>query len=237
MLAACRAHPELVAQLVPAPFDFRLGPTITRLIREGAIGEVTEANVTVLNGSGLDRAAPLHWRHRTDYSGHNTMTMGIYAEIVQRWLGDTLRVSASARTVVTSRTDPETGAPYTIGIPDSLGVLAELASGVRVTYQLSAVASGAPFSGIVVHGAGGAIRWTPDDRATLVRSGTPPEEIVPDPGTDRGWQVESDFVASIREGAPVTLTNFDDGVKYMRFTDAVWTSWSEGRRVAIEPVA
>ena len=31
MLAASRAHPDLVSQLVPAPFDFRLGKTIKRI--------------------------------------------------------------------------------------------------------------------------------------------------------------------------------------------------------------
>src|SRR5665213_5448 len=36
MLAVSEALPDLVAQLVPAPFDFQLGPTITRLIAEGA---------------------------------------------------------------------------------------------------------------------------------------------------------------------------------------------------------
>jgi hypothetical protein len=32
--------------------------------------------------------------------------------------------------------------------------------------------------------------------------------------------VERDFVRSIREGRPVELTSFPDGVKYMEFTEA-----------------
>ena len=35
--------------------------------------------------------------------------------------------------------------------------------------------------------------------------------VEPDPGTDRGWRVESDFVDSVVSGAPVRLTNFEDG--------------------------
>src|SRR5690606_1625120 len=62
MLAASERNPGLVAQLVPAPFDFRLGPTITRLIAEGALGEVREVTVTVLNPSALDPDVPIHWR-------------------------------------------------------------------------------------------------------------------------------------------------------------------------------
>jgi predicted dehydrogenase len=44
----------------------------------------------------------------------------------------------------------------------------------------------------------------------------------------RGWQVEADFVASIRDGRPVTLTSFAEGVRYMRFTQAVHDSWQAG---------
>jgi predicted dehydrogenase len=47
--------------------------------------------------------------------------------------------------------------------------------------------------------------------------------------------VEEDFVASIRTGAPVRLTSFPDGVRYMRFVDAAWRSWNERRAVAVTP--
>jgi hypothetical protein len=40
-------------------------------------------------------------------------------------------------------------------------------------------------------------------------------------------------VQVIREGKPVTLTSFEDGVRYMEFTDAVWWSWKEGRAVDV----
>ena len=38
----------------------------------------------------------------------------------------------------------------------------------------------------------------------------------------RGWQVEADFVNSIRTGEPVKLTSFNDGLRYMEFTEAVF---------------
>ncbi len=47
------------------------------------------------------------------------------------------------------------------------------------------------------------------------------------------WRVEQDFVASVRDGAPVELTNFRDGVRYMRFIEAVWDSWSQGRAIEV----
>jgi predicted dehydrogenase len=45
--------------------------------------------------------------------------------------------------------------------------------------------------------------------------------------------VEAQFVASIREGAPVTLTSFEDGVCYMEFTEAAWRSWQEAKAVSL----
>lgn len=233
MLAVSREFPGLVAQLVPAPFDFRLGPTIMRLISEGALGDITEASIQVLNASGLDPAAPLQWRHRSDYSGHNIMMLGIYNEIAQRWLGDTRSLYARGSVTVSARRDPETGTTMKIEIPDALHIVAELASGPAVLYHVSNVAGGAPFSGILVHGTKATLRWSPDDTAQLVPHGGEAVPIEPDPGTDRGWCVEADFVDSIREGTPVRLTSFEDGLKYMRFTDACWQSWREGRVVSL----
>ena len=237
MLAAARAHPELVAQLVPAPFDFRLGKTIQRLCADGSLGEILEAHLTLLNGGGLDPAAALHWRHRSDYSGKNMMQLGIFNETIQRWLGDTMRVVAHARTFVTSRVDEESGERVEIIIPDSLGIFADMANGARCTYRVSAVTEGAPGPpSIELYGTEGQLSWRFGDTAEWARHGEQPSSLKPDPGTAHDWQVEADFMRSVRSGAPVELTNFEDGVRYMRFTDAVWESWNAGRAVAIEPL-
>ena len=237
MLAAARAHPELVAQLVPAPFDFRLGKTIQRLCADGSLGEILEAHLTLLNGGGLDPAAALHWRHRSDYSGKNMMQLGIFNETIQRWLGDTTRVVAHARTFVTSRVDEESGERMSITIPDSLGIFADMANGARCTYRVSAVAEGAPGPpSIELYGTEGRLSWRFGDTAEWAPHGEQPLALEPDPGTAHDWQVEADFMRSVRSGAPVELTNFEDGVRYMRFTDAVWESWNAGRAVAIEPL-
>jgi predicted dehydrogenase len=233
MQAAAAAAPGLVAQLVPAPFDFRLGPTITRLIHDGSLGDITEVTVSILNGSGLDPAGPLHWRHRMDYSGRNVMTLGIFSEVIQRWLGDTVRVVADGRIVIDTRRDPETGASRPVDVPDSFGVLARLARGARVTFAFSAVTAGAPPSGISVYGTKATLHWTMGDTARWGLHGAEFQELHPDPGTDRGWRVESDFVDSVLNGSPVRLTNFDDGVRYMRFIDAAWQSWQSGSSVAL----
>ncbi len=62
------------------------------------------------------------------------------------------------------------------------------------------------------------------------------QPLEPDPGTAGEWRVEADFIDSIRLGAPVTLTNFEDGLLYMRVTEAVTRSRLEGRAVDIATV-
>lgn len=228
MLAASERHPGLVAQLVPAPFDFRLGPTITRLINEGALGDVLEVAVTVLNGSAIDPSVPLHWRQRTDYSGKNVMMFGIFVEVIHRWLGDHADVLASGDIVVPERLDLETGQPGLVTVPDVYIVTGHLQRGARITYHFSSVAAGGDASAIVVFGSRATLRWKMGDTAVIQPHGGQATDVVADPGTDRGWKVEEDFVASIREGAPVRLTSFPDGVRYMRVIEAAHNSYSGG---------
>lgn len=233
MLAASERHPGLVAQLVPAPFDFRLGPTITRLINEGALGDIHAVSVRVLNGSGLDTSAPLHWRMRSEYSGKNVMTFGIFVEVIHRWLRDHEYVQADGGVIVPERTNPETGEVSPVTVPDIYVVAGRLKSGAHISYEFSSVSADGDPSGITVFGSRATIRWRMGDRADLVVHGQGAEPIEPDPGTDRGWRVEEDFVASVRDGAPVALTSFADGVRYMRVIDAAYESWKSGERRAV----
>ena len=236
MLAAAHAHPDLVAQLVPAPSDLASWRTIRRLIADAAFGELREVHVAMLHGGALDPSTPLHWRERSEYSGRNTMTLGILAETVQRWLGPTERVVADAATFVGERRDAESGEERPIEIPDSLGVLARMANGARASYLLGTLTHApAIANGISLYGSAATLHWTQaGDRMTLAPLGEEPRPLEPDPGTAGVWNVEADFVASVRDGAPVELTSFEDGLRYMQFTDAVWRSWSERRPVALD---
>ena len=47
------------------------------------------------------------------------------------------------------------------------------------------------------------------------------------------WRVEEEFVNSIRGQETVTHTSFEDGVKYMEFTDAVHISSRTGETVQL----
>ena len=233
MQAAAEQRSELVAQLVPAPMDLKTGPTITRLISEGVIGGVRELSVNALNGGGLDPAAPIHWRNRMLYSGRNIGSLGIWVEIVQRWLGEARTVAGHGSTFVSERPDPESGRATPVDVPDAVTFTGELVNGARYTYRVSSVAGSSAENGITVYGTKGTIRWLPGDTATIAAHGAGFEPIVPDPGTDLGWRVEDDFVDSIRNRTPVQLTSFTDGLRYMRFIDAAWRSIQEGRVIEI----
>jgi predicted dehydrogenase len=122
-----------------------------------------------------------------------------------------------------------------VEIPESVSVLGRYAAGARLIMHFSGVELGQPRHEIRLNGENGGLRldlvaqklWhTPLGGAEV--------EVVPSPEQRRGWRVEEDFIASIREGAPVRLTDFATGVRYMRVTDAVWRSWSDGGvRVAL----
>lgn len=237
MLAAARQHSDRVAQIVPSPLDFKFWRTIRRMVDDGSLGQVREVHVNLLTGQSLDPDTPLHWRERSDYSGMNTMMMGLYIEALHRWLGPTKRVVADGATWVTERTDPETGQPFTIDIPDSLGILAVMENGARVDYRISSVihAAAGP-NGVSLYGSKGTLHWQMGDRMTFAPMGEEARPLEPDPGTAGEWRVEQDFIDSIREGKPVELTSFEDGLLYMRVTEAVYRSRTEGRAIDIADV-
>jgi predicted dehydrogenase len=189
--------------------------------------------VAALNGSALDAKTPIHWRQQQKYSGRNIQSLGIWAEVVLRWLGDAKTAMAHGTTWVVERPDGEGGSMAPVDVPDSVTVTGELANGAHYTYRVSSVAAGSPENGITVFGTKGTIRWLPNDTATLIPHGSEPRPITPDPGTDLGWQVEADFVDSIRQGTEVRFTSFADGVRYMRFIDAAWRSLQEGKLVEV----
>ncbi len=238
MLDASRRHPDLVAQIVPGPPELKSWRTVHRLLADGSLGDIREVHVSVLTGAGIDPSAPLHWRERTEYSGVNVMSYGIYTEVISRWFGPTRRLMADGATFMTSRVDADTGERHEIEVPDSLGVLATLESGARVTYRFSTVTPNAlpPSGGIAVFGSNGTLHWEIGDRMQFAPIGGQLAPLPPDPGTDIEWRVERDFVDSIREGAPVTLTNFEDGVQYMQMLEATHRSRVEGRAINLSEV-
>ncbi|MBC2594095.1 Gfo/Idh/MocA family oxidoreductase [Ruficoccus amylovorans] len=237
MFRAAHKHPELVAQIVPAPFSFKYDATVTDLLGSGELGSLREIRVAHLTAGASDPAAAITWRQDGELSGKNIMTMGIHYETVQRWLGglDPVWVQATGAIYTSERLNVETGQLQTVDIPDTLNVVAGYAEGFQLVMTFSSVATGANYWGMRLDGDRASLRYDLSTQSLFrSRVGQGGEETSPVAPLNEGkWQVEADFVASIREGAPVTRTSFADGLRYMRFTERVWESWTnEGRRVA-----
>jgi predicted dehydrogenase len=223
MLAAARAHPELVTQVVPAPFSLRVDQTVQELIADGTLGDLLVVNVRGVGQTFLDRESPLHWRQDPRLSGLNVLTLGIWHEILMRWVGNATRVLARARIFVPERVDPESGLRETVQVPDHLDVIADLENGAQASYQISAVEGLAGPSGITLYGSEGTLVFDGDhDRLLLGRRGDRElREVTIPPEKEGRWRVEEEFIGAIRGEEPVRRTTFADGVRYMEFTEAV----------------
>jgi len=231
MRDAARAKPHLVAQIVPSPMTLRVDETVKRRIAEGYLGDVLAVEVRA-GGAFLDRQAPLHWRQDVDLSGVNTMSLGIWYEAVMRWVGHATRVTAMGKTFVTMRKD-EAGMLRAVRIPEHLDVVADMACGAQAHFQISSVTglSGSPE--VFLFGSDGTLRFC-DDTLYGGRRGDKDLKEIPIPPEQEGrWRVEEEFVDAIRGRGVVTHTTFEDGVKYMEFTEAVVRSMATGHAVSL----
>ncbi|EIP96663.1 putative dehydrogenase [Opitutaceae bacterium TAV1] len=230
-LQARAAQPGIVAQIVPAPLTLACDATIRRLLAEGALGQIREVSVVQTNAAQADPSAPLTWRQNLEWSGHNIMTMGIHYEALLRWLDDDADVRAAHGAVFTEERQGGDGRPYRVRIPESLTVLGRFPkTGALLRIHLSGVDTTAPRNEVRISGSEGGLfydlargeLWL-SRRSAGQAAAAGAAERVEIAAADRGeWRVEADFVASIREGAPVRLTDFRTGMRYMRFTDDVW---------------
>ncbi|HEX7630840.1 MAG TPA: hypothetical protein VF388_01800, partial [Lacunisphaera sp.] len=191
---------------------------------------------------------PLSWRQDLTLSGKNTLYLGIYYEMVLRWLDQGVTSLVADAAIFSKERKDEEGVPQPTTIPESVTVLgsyAPLASsgtavpwatnkwqptGARLIAHFSGVETTAPRAEIRLNGSQGGLRLDlAKGQLWFAKRGEAEKLLEIAPERRGAWRVEADFIDSIREGKPVRLTNFETGVKYMQFTEAVWESWSNGR--------
>jgi predicted dehydrogenase len=245
MLDESSQHPGLVAQIVPAPMSLPFDATIIDLLRDGALGTLREVLVTCTNDSLADSALPLSWRQDFVLNGKNTLFMGIYYEMVLRWLGRGVSSLTADAAIFTKERKDDAGVLQPTTIPESVTVLGSYAAakysatspqieywpadGTRLVAHFSGVERTAARSEVRLNGSKAGLRLDlARNELWLTRSGEAERRVEIAPKKRGAWRVEEDFIDSIRDGKPVTLTDFSTGVKYMRFTDAVWESWNAG---------
>lgn len=232
MLRASQARPHLVTQIVPSPFTLEADRTIQRLLAEGFLGDLLAIEVRVCANSYLDPEAPRTWRMDKDLSGQNIMGLGIWYEALMRWVGEATRVMAMGRVFQRMRKDAETGLMEPVDIPEHLTVVADMACGAQAHFLLSAVTGHAGGNRFALVGTDGTLEWSGGTLRGAKKGAKEMKELKTPKKEAIGWRVEEEFVGAIRGTERIKFTTFEDGVKYMKFTEAVNRSLATGRAVA-----
>ncbi len=230
MLDAARAHPQLVTQVVPSPFSLGVDRTIQRLLAEGYLGRLLAIDVRD-NGGFIDLAAPVSWRQEIRYSGMNTMMLGIWYEALMRWAGPAASVMAMGQVCANPLRDADTGQLTAVQVPDHIDVVARMACGAQAHFRSTRVAGLTHPSHAVLYGTEATLRFE-GGRLLGGRRDDARLEEMDIPASEAGaWRVGAEFIDAIRGRAPVALTTFEDGVRYMEFTEAVFRSLQSGQTV------
>jgi predicted dehydrogenase len=235
MLEASRPASRLIAQLVPSPPKRDFDATIVSLLKEGYVGEVLAVELHATRAASfVDRAAPLHWRQDVALSGNNILSMGIWYEGIMRWLGPARRVMAMGNVAVPKRKDAADVA-RDVRVPDHVEILATWGNGAVGHLGFSGITGLAPQNEVWIFGSDGTLRLEPDaKRLSGGRRGDHELKEIAVPAEKRvGWRVEEEFVSAIRGREKISRTTFEDGVRYMEFTDAVARSLASGQAVEV----
>ena len=231
MREVSRQKTHLIAQIVPSPMTLRVDKTIQRLIAEGYIGDVLAVEARA-GGAFLDSEAPLQWRQDFDLSGLNIMSMGIWYEALIRWVGEATQIMAMGKTFVKMRPDAD-GVMRSVRIPEHIDVVGDLECGAQLHVQVSNVAGLAGAPEVFVFGSNGTLRFAGNRLYGGQKSDAELTEIdIPDSEAG-GWRVEEEFVNAIRGEEVITHTDFETGVKYMEFTEAVTLSMQSGTAITL----
>ena len=234
MLDTARRWPTLVTQLVPAPMTLEVDDVIRELIADGYLGKLTAVEVRHSGRQFIDTESPLTWRQDADLSGFNTLALGIFYETLMRWVGPATRVMAMTKVNVPRRKDAD-GLMRSVTVPDHVDVLYELVCGAPTNLRLSAVTGLGPKNEAWLFGTDGTL--TLDFDTLKLRGGKRGDtdlKEIPIPAEKRGgWRVEEEFIGAIRGEERVRHTTFDDGLRYMEFTEAVIRSAQSGQAVSL----
>jgi predicted dehydrogenase len=113
-------------------------------------------------------------------------------------------------------------------VPEHIDVLADMVCGAQLHLQVSTVAGLAGPPEIYIFGSQGTLRYAENKLYGGQRSDKSLSEIEIPANERGGWRVEEEFVNAIRGKEVITHTSFEDGVKYMEFTEAALRSAADG---------
>jgi predicted dehydrogenase len=231
MLAASKRYPELVTMLCPPPMGMRADLLVKKLLAEDYIGRPHHVRLQSFASNYLDPAATPHWRQKIEISGLNVLTLGIYIEVLQRWLGDINGVFARGKVIQPIRQG------YEVIIPDLLTVLCAFDNGAEGVLEFSGIDALAPSDRVEIYGSNGTLTY--DFGSDVVEAGKVGDRglhVVELPSElETEWRVEEDFLAAVKsKGRVRPHPNFEDGLGYMRLVQAVADSRARNEWVTVK---
>src|SRR5215213_4871316 len=180
--------------LCPPPFGLRGDLVVKKLLAENYLGRPHHVRLRSLAGPWLDPDAPAHWRQRIEISGLNVLALGIYVEVVQRWLGDITGVYARGKVIHPLRQG------YEVIVPDLLTVLCQFESGAEGVLEFSGVDELCREDRLEGDGDAGTMQY--EVGSETIRAGKVGDvdlhEVEITPELEGGWTVEDDFLAAVR---------------------------------------
>jgi predicted dehydrogenase len=223
MMAASAARPDLVAQLVPAPHTLGIDALVRDTLAKGRLGPIRSVQIIHGHAEFINVSTPLSWRLQSRHSGVNMLTLGIFYEVLLRWLdADAIVDSAQGMVRPPRRRRTVENEQSEIDLPEELAVQGHFPAldDAPLAIGLSGIAPDSPAMGITLRGERGMLHWDGLAKSVALTSSDEGRTVLAE-ATPDAWRVEADFVASVRTGERVTRTDFATGLRYMRFTDAV----------------
>ena len=230
MLATAKRFPELVTMLCPPPFGLRGDLLVKKLLAENYLGRPHHIRLQSFTGAYLNPDAPAHWRQRIEISGLNVLALGIYVEVLQRWLGDITGVYARGKIL------HEVRQGYEVIIPDMVTVLCTFDNGAEGVLEFSGIAALPSGDRLEVYGDSGTMTY--DFGTDVVHAGKTGDRALHEVEITRdlegGWTVEDDFLAAVKSKSKARPhPDFVDGYRYMRVVQAVADSRASNKWVPI----
>ena len=231
MVAAAKSSGRVTALYPPRP-GLKGDRLMKRLLHEeNFVGDVTELRVT---GMSFEKPpAGYDWRLDPAVVGVNALTLGLWVEVAQRWVGPAALVSAVAKVHRPVRRSA-TGASVAAIVPDSVVAAGTLRCGAAFSYHLSQSASFSPGHGIEIYGSRGALIYRLFSEEILGATGDAgePAPMVVSAEEERSQTTDREFIDAIRRGVAVSPT-FEEGLRYMEFCEAVALSEHSGSAVRL----
>ncbi len=225
---------DRVTMVCPPPHAMKGDYLMKKLISEGYLGQLREVHVHALASTFADASLPLHWRQDSFISGYNTLNLGMLVEVLHRWVGYFRQVTALTAYHVPRRRKEGSVQEVAVDVADSVGIVGALRNGALAVFHFSGTAHFGGENRIELYGSEGTLVYPVASHQVMgARAGERELRPIEIPASlVREWRAEADFIDAIRTGSPVS-PDFEEGLRYVEFTEAVYRSARTGRAITL----